>query len=447
MLKNYSQVKKYLDSFINYEKKRSFSYSRCLKLERVKVLMEKLKIPYSQFKVIHIAGTKGKGSVATFCAYILAASGFKVGLFTSPHFLDMRERIKILEKKEEIKEFMISKDSLKNILNEMYSVLEEFKNTELGRITFFEVYTAIAFKYFFQKKVDFVVLETGLGGRLDATNIVTPSVTILTHIDYDHTDKLGKTLKKIAYEKAGIIKRRIPVISSFQRRSVEEVLKEKAKEKKAELFMLGEDFGFSNVCLRKDYTLFDFWFDDFSLKDIKIIMKGKYQVENACLALAGLHILEKRKILKRVCFKEGLRKAFLEGRFEIVKKNPLIVLDVAHNLSSFKALKETVSFYFPKKRIILIFASSSDKPAEKMIKEIKGETKKIIFTRFSNPRSISPEELYKKVKIKEAEVVNFSYKALRKALSYYKKNDLILITGSFYLVAEIKKAFRYGVIS
>ena len=119
MLKNYSQVKKYLDSFINYEKKRSFSYSRCLKLERVKVLMEKLKIPYSQFKVIHIAGTKGKGSVATFCAYILAASGFKVGLFTSPHFLDMRERIKILEKIEEIKEFMISKDSLKNILNEM----------------------------------------------------------------------------------------------------------------------------------------------------------------------------------------------------------------------------------------------------------------------------------------------------------------------------------------
>ncbi len=443
MLKNYQEVKKYLDSFINYEKKRSFSYSRCLRLERVKALMEKLEIPYSQFKVIHIAGTKGKGSVATFCAYILAVSGFKVGLFTSPHFFDMRERIKILKKKKEkVEEFVIPRNNLKNILNEMYPVLEDFRETKLGRITFFEVYTAIAFRYFSQKNVDFVVLETGLGGRLDATNIVIPSVTILTHIDYDHTDKLGKTLKKIAYEKAGIIKRKIPVISSFQRRSVEKVLKERAKKKKAELFMLKKEFGFSNVCLRKDYTLFDFWFNDFSLKDIKIIMKGKYQVENACLALASLYILEKRKILKKVYFKEGLKEAFLEGRFEIVREKPLIILDVAHNPSSFQILKETLSLYFPKKRIILIFASSSDKPAEKMIKKIK--TKKIILTSFSNPRSFSPEELYKKIKKEEVELVNPSWRALKKALNYCKKNDLILITGSFYLVAEIKKTLKYG---
>ena len=438
--KNYSQVKKYLNSFINYEKKIDFPYRYSLKLERVRLLMRKLEIPYSQFKVVHIAGTKGKGSVATFSGYILASSGYRVGIFTSPHFFDFRERIKILEKKGKVREKVISKKELKSLLEKFYLRLEFLRKTTWGRLTFFEVCVAIAFQYFYEKKVDFVVLETGLGGRLDATNIVYPSLSILTHIGYDHTDKLGKSLKEIACEKAGIIKENIPVISAYQRSCVKGVIREKAREKKAKLYILGEDFYFKNVRVKKNSTLFDFSFKEFSVSNLRISMKGLHQVENATLALAGVYILKEKDEIKTLRFKKALREAYIEGRFEILKKNPLIIADVAHNLASFFALKETLSLYFPYREIIFIFSASQDKPVEKMLRVIRFE--KIILTSFDNPRSFPPEVIQKKANLKEAEIMPSPYEALKLALSWYKKNRLILISGSFYLVAQLKKIFK-----
>ncbi len=442
--KNYFQVEKYLNSFINYEKKINFPYRHSLKLERVKLLMKNLKIPYSQFKAVHIAGTKGKGSVAAFSSYILASSGYRVGVFTSPHFFDFRERIKILEKKGKVREKMISKKELRNFLEKFYFQLESLRETTRGKLTFFEVCTAIAFQYFYEKEVDFAVLETGLGGRLDATNIVHPSLSILTHIGYDHTDKLGKTLKEIAYEKAGIIKENTPVISAPQRRCVRGVIRKKAKEEKAKLYILGEDFYFKNVRVKKDSTLFDFSFKEFSADNLRISMKGLHQVENASLALAGVYILKEKGEIKALSLKKALREAHIEGRFEILKENPLIIADVAHNLSSFFVLKETLSLYFPHRKIIFIFSASQDKPVEKMLRVIRFE--KIILTSFDNPRSFPPEVIQKKANLKETEIVPSPYEALKLALNWYKRNRLILISGSFYLVAQLKKYLRNGVI-
>ena len=219
-MKTYIQAKHYLDSFINYEKKSFFPYKKSLKLKRVEVLLKGLGTPYQKLRCLHIAGTKGKGSTAHFCATLLAYCGFKVGLYTSPHFFDFRERISVLNVKGgNLRNKIIPKKEVARILGKFTPYLKRVKpDKKSDALSFFEVYTAVAFEYFWEKRLDFVVLETGLGGRLDATNVVTPLVSIITHIGYDHMDKLGNTLQKIAYEKAGIIKPGIPVISCAQDR-------------------------------------------------------------------------------------------------------------------------------------------------------------------------------------------------------------------------------------
>ena len=432
-METYTQIEKYLNSFINYERKVFFQYKKNLKLKRVKFLLSSLDINYKDLKVFHIAGTKGKGSTAVFCANILAKSGFTVGLYTSPHLFDFRERIKILENN---KKYLIPKKDVIRIVNEMYPVLEKLRFTEeFGKLSFFEVYTAIGFKYFLEKNIDFVVLETGLGGRLDATNVVLPLVSIITHIDYDHMDKLGYTLKEIAYEKAGIIKRNIPTVSTIQRTSVLKVLKKKCRERGSRLFLLNRDFFIENIRLRKDFSLFDFRFNSYYLKDLKIFMKGRVQIENASLAIMSILIV-KDKFSIDFNIKDGLMNSFVEGRFEIFSKDPLIIFDVAHNPSSFSVLKENIEFYYPNKKIILIFAASKDKDVKNMLNKIKAE--KIILTTFSNPRAIPPEDILKKVKINAIIEKDFK-KAIELAKKIYKKDNLILITGSLFLVSDAKK--------
>jgi len=430
---NYNQVRKYLDSFINYERKVFFQYKKNLKLKRVKFLLSSLNINYKDLKAFHIAGTKGKGSTAIYCANILAKSGFTVGLYTSPHFFDFRERIQILEKD---KKYFIPKKDVIRIVNEIKPMLEKIRFTKkFGKLSFFEVYTAIGFKYFIEKKVDFVVLETGLGGRLDATNVVLPLVSIITHIGYDHMDKLGYTLKEIAYEKAGIIKKNTPTVSTIQSKDALRVLKEKCREKKSKFFLLNRDFFIENIRMKKDFSIFDFRFNGYCLKDLKIFMKGKAQIENASLAVMSILIIKDRFSFD-FNIKDGLMESFIEGRFEVFKKDPLIILDVAHNPSSFSVLSENIEFYYPNKKIILIFAASKDKDVKNMLNKINAQ--KIILTTFSNPRSIPPEEILKNIKLNTI-VEKDLKKAIELAKKIYKKNNLILISGSLFLVSDAKR--------
>jgi dihydrofolate synthase/folylpolyglutamate synthase len=330
---------------------------------------------------------------------------------------------------------LISKRDVALIVGEMRPILEKLKkNKEYEAPSFFEVYTALALKYFLKQKCDFAVLETGLGGRLDATNVVTPLVSVITHIGYDHMDKLGNTLSEIAHEKAGIIKRNVPVVSAPQEKNVLTVIKKKCKKMRAPLLVLGKNFHARNIRIENNRTWFDFSKDNFQLKDTVINIKGRVQVENAACALAAASFLIKNAVFLR----EGSKDAFLEGRFEAVSKNPLTIVDVAHNLSSFKAVNDNLKTYFPGRKVILIFGASKDKDVKKMLKVINYDT--IILTTFRNPRAFTSGEIRDICGLKNAPITSGIKEAYNLAKRLYNNGSLILISGSFFLVAEAKKA-------
>ena len=433
----------YLDSFVNYEKKSRFPYKRSLKLQRVKNLFKALDIDCNKLNIVHIAGTKGKGSTAHFCSRILASSGMKAGLYTSPHFFDVRERIRIVKaQKSKIKTDNISRSSLIDIVNEIRPTIEEVRHTKKsGKVSFFEVYTAIALKYFLKERVDFAVLETGMGGRLDATNITIPKVCILTHIGLDHTQQLGKSLRQIAYEKSGIIKEGVPVVTGYQKDIALSKIKEKCRERGAPLYILGRDFFIKNLKIKPDCITFDYSFNGARLKKSRIHLKGRHQVENAACALTALFVLKSSGVIKKkLSLKNAFTQANIEGRFDIESRNPLVITDIAHNPSSFQVLNNALREYFPKREVILVFAASSDKDVMSMLQKIKFSD--IIFTTFSSPRAFKSEDLKKRTGFKKALVAKDIKEALKMAKGLYGKNNLILISGSLFLVAEAKKYLR-----
>ena len=442
MIDTYTKAKECLDSFIDYERKVKFSYKKKIKLSRMLWLLEALGIPYQKLKTIHIAGTKGKGSTAHACSHILAASGLRVGLYTSPHFFDFRERIQIVKSKQAgVFSSLIEKKEATRIVNEFRCKLDKLKAPKsLGQISFFEFYTAVAFKYFLDKKVDIAVLETGLGGRLDATNVITPLVSIITHIGYDHTDKLGKSLAKIAREKAGIIKKNTPLVCSSQESATLGEIKKKCRVQNAPFDLFGKDFIPENIRLKKDHTLFDFKSKNYHLKDIKINLKGKKQVENVCCALSASLILKERGVIKKgLEFRKSVNGQALEGRFEVMSPDePLVIVDIAHNPSSFSVLNDNLKFYFPNKRIILIFSCAQDKDVKEMFKEI--EYSHLILTKFSNSRAYEPEQIKRIAKLKEAAMAKDIKGAFALAKKIYTRDYAIVISGSLFLVAEAKKS-------
>ncbi len=428
MIRNYKQAKAYLDSFINYERAVKFSYKKSFKLRRVKLLFKQFKIPYQKLKVIHIAGTKGKGSTARFTAQLLAAQGLRTGLYTSPHLFDFRERIRIVPSK------MISKKDVVRITEDFRKKLKNFKlPEELGKISFFEIYTALAFKYFLEQKVDCAVLETGLGGRLDATNIARAKVSVITHIGYDHTHLLGKKLREIAGEKAGIIKNKIPVVSAKNLKPVARVMEKTSRNTQSRLFIFGRDFKAAHIRFKAKYTLFDYSFAGKNLKDIKIPLLGRHQVENCALSLTAVFLFTKKFLPDKL--KSGLADLPLEGRFELVSSKPLIIVDVAHNVSSFTALYNNLKLYYPSKKIILIFGASRDKDVWGMLRKIPYA--KLILTGVNNPRCFSPEELEKYVPGPSIITPNIK-EALALAKKLYRPGSIIVISGSLFLAAEAK---------
>lgn len=450
----YRETVAYLDSFINYEKKTDFVYDRTLKLDRMRRLLQGLAIECDGLKAIHVAGTKGKGSTATFCATILAHSGYTVGLYTSPHFFDLRERIKIfrpVRKKDPyekngsvIRESLIAKPDVIRIISEFRPYLEALRRKDPRDIpTFFEIYTAMALRYFSEKKVDFAVLETGLGGRLDATNVVMPLVSVLNTIDYDHTHVLGRSISAIAREKAGIIKDGVSVVSVVQRKRALAEIRKTAKIHRSRVFLQDKDFGFKNVKLRDDFSQFDFFIGEEEWKGLKVSMRGAYQIPNAALALAALTILKKQGLIDAVLnFKEGLKNSFIEGRFETLRGDPPVIVDVAHNPAAFKVLGKSLAEYYPQKKIIFVFGAARDKDIKNMVCHIPYW--RVVLTPFSNPRSISSSEIAKKVGLHDAWHAENPREALNTALSFAEsdKNTVIVVSGSLFLVADVKKVLK-----
>lgn len=362
-----------------------------LGLKNIKELMISLKNPQDNFKSIHIAGTNGKGSVCSLISSILEKQGYNVGVYTSPHLVDFRERIKINGKQISKKDLIKTFKKIKPFIRDQ---------------TFFEVVTAIAFTYFQEKKVDFAIIEVGLGGRLDATNIIIPIVSVITNISLEHTEHLGDTIEKIAFEKSGIIKENIPLVTSNDCKGIS-VIKKICKSKKSKIY-------FSTT------------------KKIKTSLKGEFQNENASIGLKVIDVLSKNYKIKKKKIESGLMSAKWPGRFDFVSKN--LIFDCAHNPKAALVLsKEIKNLNYDK--IYLVLGIMKDKDIEGMCKSLESVADEIIICKPKIKRSAEPSDIKKFLNKKLIVIKNVG-----KALSYAKKkagkNDLVLLTGSIFTVGE-----------
>lgn len=440
---NYPQVVDYLNSFFNLEKVSRCNYFWELKLERMQDLLKAFGNPQNKFKAIHIAGSKGKGTVAVAIYTILKENGYRVGLYTSPHLLTVRERIRFSENKTyDPLGFgdTISEGELVELVKEVKPQLDEFSRDSCwGKPTFFEVYTLFAFLYFAKKRVDFAVLETGLGGRLDATNTSIPILTVITKILYEHTDKLGKTISEIAKEKAGIIKERIPVVLGPQKYGEAiEVIEKKAIEKKARVYRIGEDEKFS---LQGD--LFEVEIEGCKYQDLQTNLLGNFQKENLAIAVAAVHLLEVMGYkLQKEKVRNALSKIYWPGRFQMLGEKSPFILDCAHTPESVGLVIEEIKSVFPARDIIAVVAISSDKNKEKILKEIAKFCKEIVLFKINHIRLTSSQELGQI--LKDMGYSNFTIE--HEIKNIFKRvngdrNNIYLAIGSVFLIAEILRAY------
>lgn len=412
---------------MNYEKALSYLYNLerfgiKLDLSNTISLTEHLGNPHLKFPSIHIAGSNGKGSVAAMLESILSASGYKTGLYTSPHLVDFRERIRIGEE-------LIDKDFLLDFVNSLKEEIDQ------NGYTFFEAATALAFFYFANRNIDIAVLETGLGGRLDSTNIVNPLISLITNISLEHTEHLGTTISQIAFEKAGIIKNGVPTITSVGDPEALQVIRNVCAERKSPLSLVNEN---SEVTIHKlllDQSTFDYS----SYKNLELNLAGRHQVINACLAISTIEKLKETGWeIKSKAVKNGLKDVNWPGRLEIFRKNPLILLDVAHNPAGTKTLVDTLEEFFPEKRIIFIFGVMADKDYPSMLKEICRKAKFILLTKPDYKRAADPELLEKVLTILSTpyEILPQVKQAYIFSLKNARSEDVICITGSHFTVGE-----------
>lgn len=433
-MQSYREAMQYIDSFIDYEKKENFPYNeRSLNLERMEYLLSLLGNPHRDFPAIHIAGTKGKGSTAAIISSILTVNGLKVGLYTSPHLITPRERIRIGDK-------LISEEEFTYYLSQVRSDLED--SSSQMAFTFFEIYTALAFLYFSHHRVDLAVLETGLGGRLDATNVVSPLVAVITQISLDHTRELGDDLTSIAREKSGIIKEGSLVLTSSQDEATLKVLEQAAREKKVQLYKVGEDIQFRR---KESGSLAQtFWLKTTrrTYPHLHLPMVGAHQLINAATAVGAIDLLQEKGILvPSEIIIEALKRVKWPGRIHMLSREPMFIVDCAHNGASAQALANYLKETFPQKRIILILGILKNKDVEGIVRPLCSLADKVILVRVNSPRALVPEKIREVIlEFFENKNVLIKKKAedailLARDLAY--PEDLICITGSVHLAGEV----------
>ena len=395
-------------------------------LETIAELLFRMGNPQNNYKTILIAGTNGKGSTATMTASILRSAGYKVGLYTSPHLIDVRERIVINGKK-------IARQDFDQIITDIKEKLKK-------PLTYFEFLTAAAFIYFRRQKVDVAVLEVGLGGRLDATNVCRPLVSVITNIDFDHMAYLGNTLESITSEKGDIIKQSGICITAAKQKKVLHVLKNICAERKAKIYRLGADI----KILKQKNSFFTYHGLYRKLSGLTIPLQGEHQLANAALAVAAVELSDKNGLkTDNDAIRAGLKKAYMAARLEVLQKEPLFLLDGAHNSAGISALCRALKNDFSYKRLILIFSSLIDKDYRQMLKKIAPLAYKIIITKLKTTRAELPDNIRKILgKMGYAAIVTENVgQAIQKARILAGKQDLICATGSLYLAGEVKQKF------
>lgn len=410
-------------------------FGMILGLERMNMLLDRLGHPEKNLKVIHVAGTNGKGSVCRYMYEALRENGYKVGLYTSPFIQCFNERI-------QYDGDMISDEELAVYTKMAVEKTEEMVAEGYDSPTEFEVVTAVAFLYYAAKETDFVILEVGLGGTGDSTNVIEkPLISIITSISFDHMDRLGNTLEAIAGEKAGIIKAGVPVVSNVEQQEAAKVIAKKAYELDARFY----DASKVKYGIRRE-SAFGYEFDmniygtDYS--EVKISMPGRHQVENAKTALIALEILRKQGIIKvhREKLYKGFEIARQPGRFEVFEGEPCFVLDGAHNEAGAAALKKAVKDCFPDEKILMVTGMLADKDVDKILDNFCEITDTFIAAEPDNPRKLPAEELAAKLKEKGAacNVAKDAETALKMARSHESGARVILCAGSLYLISAIR---------
>jgi len=404
-------------------------------LKRVEWLLNQLGNPEKKLKLIHVAGTNGKGSTVTYLRHLLQAHDYQVGTFTSPYIELFNERISINGQP-------ISGEDLVKYVELIKPLCEQVGQTELGKPTEFEIITVIAFKYFLDKNVDYAIFEVGLGGRLDSTNVIEkPLLSIITSIGFDHTKILGETIEEITAEKSGIIKESVPVITNVTDPTAIEIIKETAKSNESQLFQINEDYSFKWIQSNEKGEHFTFVSEQISIDSINITMSGKHQIENATLALFSFiklfELENKNYAIEKI--KRGLKESFWIGRFEIIDNDPTIVLDGAHNVEAVETLIDTLNRRFRSEHIYIILSVVKNKPIDGIISKLKEHFRKIIIVPFDYFQSYGYDEL-KNISEKYNISLELSWKrAFDKLRSDLNDDDCIVITGSLYFVSEVRQ--------
>ncbi|MCS7059691.1 MAG: folylpolyglutamate synthase/dihydrofolate synthase family protein [Anaerolineae bacterium] len=441
----YPDALAYLYSLTNYERSDPpRDTQRALDLERMRAVLAALGNPHERYKTIHVAGTKGKGSTAAMIDACLRQLGLRVGLFTSPHLTTFRERIRV-------NGALISQEEVVDLTQRMQSIAEHIPG-----ITTFEAVTAMGFLYFAQRDVDWAVIEVGLGGRLDATNVITPQVSVITSISLDHTRWLGNTLAEIAAEKAGIIKPGVPVVSQQQATEAMAVIERTAHERNAPLAMLGRHWRWTPGLTTLEKQTFEVkqvarvrsnerpyvndlegWYETTLL--------GKHQCENATTAIAALDVLRNSGSIdiSARAIRDGLRATFWPGRFEILRAHPPLILDGAHNVDSVNKLAMTLAEVFPGRRWTFIFGCYQDKDAEGMLKALAGRAVRWIMTQPGNSRAMPVEQLLDIARARNLKTTAFP--TVKEAMNAVANTaEAVCITGSIALVGEARAAWGIG---
>jgi dihydrofolate synthase/folylpolyglutamate synthase len=401
-----------------------------LGLDTIRCILEGLGNPQNTYSCIHVAGTNGKGSIASYLATILHASGYKVGLYTSPHLVSFNERIRI-----------------NNAPVSDECVVESFeavKKVHHGsrEPTFFEFATAMALYEFGKQHVDWAVIETGMGGRLDATNIIQPLISVISNISVEHTMYLGHTIAQIAGEKGGIIKDAVPVVIGVKQPSAVKVIEDISKNRSASCYRYGKDF----YVKRSKKGTFAYYGMETVWRDMQTSLAGEYQIDNAAIALAVCEILCKAAAdIPEHTIREGLMKTRWPGRLEIVSTSPLIILDGAHNLAASRKLASFLSKQLAGRHITLVLGILDDKPYAAMLRCLLPFCNKLILTRPDIDRAIEPEKLFNVAKslVSDIQIIPEVGNAVCYAIKNVPADGAVCIAGSLYVVGEAKKKIEH----
>ena len=439
-LDTYESALRYLFTATDYEKMQRVRYNAdTFSLDRMEALLGALGSPERRFRSVHVAGTKGKGSTAAILHALALGCGLKTGLYTSPHLVDIRERIRVGRDD-------IPAETLRALVADAQPHVERMRAAG-DPPTFFEIFTALAFRHFADEAVDLAVVEVGLGGRLDATNVLRPDVSVLTSVSMDHTHQLGGTLEKIAAEKAGIIKPGVPVVCQPQPPEAMAVIERAARRAGSPLLTVGRDVTYTwapatemggiHLAVRTPHAAYD---------DLFLPLLGEHQAANAATAIAAAErapSLAERLTPERV--RAGLRRVHWPGRMELVPGRPDTLLDGAHNRASMERLMEGLAQHFPGRPLVFVFASAADKDIDGMLAVLaeKGGGAPVVFTRTDNPRAAAPADLAARFAGcggQGAETAPDSRAALAAARQRTPEGGMVVVCGSLYLVGEAKKA-------